>query len=392
MPLDFRSRDEDGFSVKRFLKTFGAGVAVFLLFMAFGYYGLGPRITVSEEGRLRLRLTNPPTDTAQPEASSPESNPMPKVVVQEKLPPDVTAGTGVIIGAREVAPFDYERYQQKRRERRSEPVAPVEEIPTDEPPPLEDEYFVPDEPAEPPASEPPAPEPPEPPPAESPQPQAPPDTPQRTESEPQETALYRVQVGVYESRENANQVVQSLIASGLEASVVPFQRDGITFYRVQALVTRDREKAEALKNQLVSRGFPAVVVKAQSGTDTPDTAKAETPRDTWQSPKYRVRVQQDRSLPTGHLRKTRGHKSQHANKSLLILARHEHLLRKMRGHESRHAKPQRQRGEDRHHPKLMQWHNAPAHAGAKQKRARAGKGEHKQKKRKGGSPPLKRAH
>lgn len=273
MPLDFRSYDEEGFSVKRFLKTFGAGVAVFLLFMAVGYYGLGPRLTVSEEGRLQLRLSNPPTDTAQPEASSPESKPMPKVVVQEKLPPDVTAGTGVIIGSREVAPFDYERYQQKRRERRSEPVAPVEETPTDEPPPLEDEYFVPDEPAEPPASEPPAPEspapespapePPEPPPAESPQPQAPPDTPQHIESEPQETALYRVQVGVYESRENANQVVQSLIASGFEASVVPFQRDGITFYRVQALVTRDREKAEALKNQLVSKGFPAVVVGAQ---------------------------------------------------------------------------------------------------------------------------------
>lgn len=262
MPLDFRSRDEDGFSVKRFLKTFGAGVAVFLLFMAFGYYGLGPRLTVSEEGRLRLRLTNPPTDTAPPEASSPESKPMPKVMVQEKLPPEVTAGTGVIIGSREVAPFDYERYQQKRRERCSKPVAPVEETPTDEPPPLEDEYFVPDEPAEPPASEPPVQEPPTPSPAE-PKPQEPPDTPQRTESEPQETALYRVQVGVYESRENANQVVQSLIASGFEASVVPFQRDGITFYRVQVLVTRDRAKAEALKNQLVSRGFPAVMARVQ---------------------------------------------------------------------------------------------------------------------------------
>ncbi|MGQ9656280.1 MAG: SPOR domain-containing protein [Fimbriimonadales bacterium] len=263
MPLDFRSRDDEGFSVKRFLKTFGAGVAVFLLFMAVGYYGVGPRLTVSEEGRLQLRLSNPPTDTAPPEASAPESKPMPKVMVQEKLPPDVTAGTGVIIGSREVAPFDYERYQQKRRERRSEPVAPVEETLTDEPPPLEDEYFVPDDPTEPPADEPPAPESPEPPPAEPPQPPAPSDTPQRTESEPQETALYRVQVGVYESRDNANQVVQSLIASGFEASVVPFQREGITFYRVQALVTRDRAKAESLKNQLVSKGFPAVLVRAQ---------------------------------------------------------------------------------------------------------------------------------
>jgi hypothetical protein len=156
MPLDFRSREEDGFSIKRFLKTVGSGVAVFLIFMAVGYYGLGPRITISEEGRLQLRLTNTPTDAPSPHTASLNSKPMPKVVVQERLPPDVTAGTGVIIGSREVAPFDYERYQQKRRERQSKPVAPPEETPADAPPPIDDEYFVPDESDELPAPEPPA--------------------------------------------------------------------------------------------------------------------------------------------------------------------------------------------------------------------------------------------
>jgi cell division protein FtsN len=260
MPLDFRSRDEEGFSVKRFLKTVGAGVAVFLIFMAVGYYGLGPRITVTEEGRIQLRTTRAPENGATPQATTaPEPKPMPKVAVQEKLPPDVTAGTGIIIGSREVAPFDYERYQQKRRERKPKSIAPVDEPPADPPAPIEDEYFVPDETPEPPASEPSAPEPT---PAE-PNPQAEPAAPQRTETEPQENALYRVQVGVYESRENANQVAQSLVASGFEASIVPFQRDGKTLYRVQALATRDRAKAEALKNQLSSKGFPAVVAKAQ---------------------------------------------------------------------------------------------------------------------------------
>ena len=259
MPLDFRSRDEDGFSVKRFLKTVGAGIAVFLVFMAVGYYGLGPRITVTEEGRIQLRMTRAPADAAQPQAAAPEPKPMPKVAVQEKLPPDVTAGTGIIIGSREVAPFDYERYQQKRRERKPKSIAPADEPPADPPAPIEDEYFVPDETPEPPASEPSAPEPT---PAE-PNPQAEPAAPQRTETEPQENALYRVQVGVYESRENANQVAQSLLASGFDASIVPFQRDGKTLYRVQALVTRDRAKAEALKDQLASKGFPAVVAKVQ---------------------------------------------------------------------------------------------------------------------------------
>ena len=262
MPLDFRSRDEEGFSVKRFLKTVGAGVAVFLIFMAVGYYGLGPRITVTEEGRIQLRMTRAPADAAQPQAAAPEPKPMPKVAVQEKLPPDVTAGTGIIIGSREVAPFDYERYQQKRRERKPKSIAPADEPPADPPAPIEDEYFVPDETPEPPAPEPSAPEPPAPTPTE-PNPPMEPAAPQRTETESHENALYRVQVGVYESRENANQVAQSLVASGFDASIVPFQRDGKTLYRVQALATRDRAKAEALKNQLSSKGFAAVVAKAQ---------------------------------------------------------------------------------------------------------------------------------
>jgi cell division protein FtsN len=266
MPLDFRSRDEDGFSVKRFLKTVGAGVAVFLIFMAVGYYGLGPRIMVSEDGRVQLRLTRAPEASAPPQATAPEPKPMPKVAVQEKLPPDVTAGTGVIIGSREVAPFDYERYQQKRRERKPKSTAPADETPTDAPPPVEDEYFVPDDPVESPATEPPAetpaPEPPAPTPTE-PTPPTEPAAPSHTETEPQASALYRVQVGVYESRENANQVAQSLLASGFEASIVPFQRDGKTLYRVQTLATRDRAKAEALKNQLASKGFPAIVARAQ---------------------------------------------------------------------------------------------------------------------------------
>jgi cell division protein FtsN len=266
MPLDFRSRDEDGFSVKRFLKTVGAGIAVFLIFMAVGYYGLGPRITVTEEGRVQLRLTRAPANGATPQATAPEPKPMPKVAVQEKLPPDVTAGTGVIIGSREVAPFEYERYQQKRRERKPKSVAPADGAPTDAPPPIEDEYFVPDDPVESPATEPPAETPAQEPPAPTPTEPTPPmepAAPQRTETESHENALYRVQVGVYESRENANQVAQSLLASGFDASIVPFQRDGKTLYRVQALVTRDRAKAEALKNQLASKGFPAVVAKAQ---------------------------------------------------------------------------------------------------------------------------------
>ncbi len=268
MPLDFRPTDADeGFTIKRFLKTFGLGVGVFLFFLAVGYYGLGPRIQVSEEGRIRfvVRQDNPSADTeSTSETTNPKQAPMPKVEVYEKLPSDVVAGTGVIIGSREVAPFNYDEYQRRRAERKQKP----KETETAEVPLSSDEdYFVPDEP-EPSPEEPAPPSTPESPdpasvPAEPPSPEPKPTTePEPVTPKSSDTAsgsLYRVQIGVYESRENANSVAQSVRSSGFEATIVPFQRDGRTLYRVQSLVTRDRAKAEQLKQQLESRGFPAVI-------------------------------------------------------------------------------------------------------------------------------------
>lgn len=255
MPLDLRSREDEGFSIRRFLKTFGAGVAVFLIFMAVGYYLIGPRITVSEAGQIRLGLASPPKSDSVAPSDPNATKPMPKVEVYEKLSPDVTAGTGVIIGSREVAPFDYERYQQKRRERKPKP--PVGTAPQQDEMPLstDDDYFVPDESPDEPISTPMEPVP-------APTAEPAPQPPTQTETEtPQQNALYRVQVGVYESRENANLAAQALHSNGFEASIVPFQRDGKTLYRVQVLVTRDRAKADALKSQLESKGFTATIVK-----------------------------------------------------------------------------------------------------------------------------------
>ncbi|OYT73973.1 MAG: hypothetical protein CFK49_00650 [Armatimonadetes bacterium JP3_11] len=261
MPLEFRSREDEGFSIRRFLKTFGAGVAVFLIFMAIGYYLIGPRITVSEEGQLRLRFAahSRGDSVAPPDANA--AKPMPKVEVYEKLAPDVTAGTSAIIGSREVAPFDYEQYQQKRRERKPKPPATIPPQADATPTATDDDYFVPDTPPDEPVSPPmePAPTPTEPPTTE-PTPQPPTQTETTT---PQQNALYRVQVGVYENRENANLTAQELRSRGFEASIVPFQRDGKTLYRVQVLVTRDRAKADMLKSQLESKGFPATILNAQ---------------------------------------------------------------------------------------------------------------------------------
>ncbi|MCS7066150.1 MAG: SPOR domain-containing protein [Fimbriimonadales bacterium] len=261
MPLDFQTVDEDeGFSMKRFLRTVSLGVAVFLLFLALGYYVIGPRLTFTPEGIPQLRWRTGGSGSASTPAHQPP--PPPKVEVYEKLPAEVVAATGAEIGTREVAPFDYEQYLKRRARTRSQkqvqPESPAEEsMPSDEEEPL----VVPDEPETLP-SEVPA-DAPAPPVVEEPAPIPPPLPPTQPEQPDKEPPLYRVQVGVYDVRENANSVVQALIGRGFQASIVPFQVEGRTRYRVQVLVTRDRLKAEQMKQQLESSGFTAYIAEVR---------------------------------------------------------------------------------------------------------------------------------
>lgn len=240
MRLDFRtSEGEEGFSWKRLLLRVGAGIGVFLIFVLIGHYIVAPML-----------VPQPQSPVSSPSQNDSAKLSPPKVEVYEKLPSDVVAGTGAIMSSQEVAPYDYEEFQRKRKaQNRATPTPPTEEEPLIQVP----EETFPTENLE---STPPAPE--------EPTPDMPP-TPDTSEppselTEPPPARLYRVQVGVYENRENANQVLQSLNASGFEATIVPFQRDGQTLYRVQTLVTREREKAEQAKRELEAQGFPAVVV------------------------------------------------------------------------------------------------------------------------------------
>lgn len=259
MPLDFRTVEEDeGFDWKRFLVRLSTGVGVFLVFLVIGHYGVAPLI---------FRTQSAPTAPAEQRALQ---TPPPKVEIYEKLPSDITAATGTIIGSREVAPFNYEEFDRKRKAQKqrpaeatpSDPEEPLVLVPEEEPEPSapapEEPATAPAEPELPVAS-PAEPEPPTTTP--EPSPAAPPEEREsKSEAPSRQARLYRVQVGVYESRENANQVLQTLIASGFEASIVPFQRDGRTLYRVQTLVTRDRARAEQAKQKLESEGFPATII------------------------------------------------------------------------------------------------------------------------------------
>jgi len=260
MPLDFRTVDEDeGFSMKRFLRTVGLGVAVFLVFLMLGYYVIGPRLSFTPEGLPKLRLqadTEAQSSGASADGKAPA---LPKVEVYERLSPDVVASTGMGVGVREVAPFDYEEYLKRRakvQKRQPSPSPDAGRISSEEEPLVVPDDSQPTEP-NPSADAPVAPAAPLPdvePPAVS-EPSSPPPN--------SNVRLYRVQVGVYEQRENANAVAQTLTASGFPASIVPFQSEGQTRYRVQVLVTRDRAKAEQMKQQLESKGFTAYIAEVR---------------------------------------------------------------------------------------------------------------------------------
>lgn len=262
MPLDFRTADEEErFSMRRFLRVFVIQAGVFLAFLLIGYYGVAPLVYRWQSGELVLGSHT--KDASGNKGSTVVG--LPKVEIYEKLPAEVVAGTGLTAGSQEVAPFDYEAYQQARERKRKRDLLPpaVEEpsLPSDEsgePLVIPDESTPESAPAPPEPSSEPVPEPTTPPPPETPTPSVPPQTPSETPTA--QTTRYRVQVGVFMNRESALSLVRNLRANGFEASIVPVQREGLPFYRVQVLVTRDRAKAEQMRQQLENRGFPASIV------------------------------------------------------------------------------------------------------------------------------------
>ncbi len=262
MPLEFRTADEEErLTVGRFLKIVGLYGGVFLVFLVVGHYGVAPLLyRWLSGGKVSEQVVQ---EKAEPSAQAKAS--LPKVEVYEKLPPDVVVGSGLSGGPRQVAPFDYEAYQQARERRRQQkPPTDTQEQPPSSPDEEEELIVVPEEslpepsvPSAPPLSEPPT----EPAPVPPPETPSPPRNSSETATAP--TPRYRVQVGVFENRENANNTVQRLIANGFEASIVPVQHDGRTLYRVQVLVTRDRQKAEQVRQQLESLGFSASIVPVE---------------------------------------------------------------------------------------------------------------------------------
>src|SRR5262249_36497841 len=71
--------------------------------------------------------------------------------------------------------------------------------------------------------------------------------------------MYRVQIGVYSTKEAAEQEAQRVRDKGFDASVQTYTRDGRTLYRIQHAAFRERANAEDAKRRLNDAGVDAVI-------------------------------------------------------------------------------------------------------------------------------------
>src|SRR5579871_5528265 len=76
-------------------------------------------------------------------------------------------------------------------------------------------------------------------------------------TKPAHDGLYRVQIGVYSTREKAEEIAKDARDRGFKATVKTIEREGRTLYRVQHSAHQDRAKAEADQQRLNDAGFDA---------------------------------------------------------------------------------------------------------------------------------------
>lgn len=86
-----------------------------------------------------------------------------------------------------------------------------------------------------------------------------------SEPEPVPDELYRVQIGAYKIRENADTMMETIIDNGFEAYMVRVD----SLYKVQCGAFRQKDNAEKLKSKLEDVGFTAfITTKTGTGVQT----------------------------------------------------------------------------------------------------------------------------
>lgn len=83
------------------------------------------------------------------------------------------------------------------------------------------------------------------------------------------TTVYKVMVGSFKAKENAQERVAALSKIGMKSSIVTAKISGATWYRIQAGSFTSRPKAEALLNKLEKAGYDDsfIVIEKESSSD-----------------------------------------------------------------------------------------------------------------------------
>ena len=84
-----------------------------------------------------------------------------------------------------------------------------------------------------------------------------------TAPEQKPSTLYRVQVGAFSSRENAENYMKQVKAAGFNAFIVEAKPGKL--YRVQVGAFTIKSNAEAYMKKIKAEGFPAFIVEVQNG-------------------------------------------------------------------------------------------------------------------------------
>lgn len=75
----------------------------------------------------------------------------------------------------------------------------------------------------------------------------------------QGNTVYKIQLGAFSTKENAQTLINELKGKGVEATVVPLKKDGKDYFRVQAGAYKNKDSADKLANDLKQQGYPVFV-------------------------------------------------------------------------------------------------------------------------------------
>ncbi len=82
------------------------------------------------------------------------------------------------------------------------------------------------------------------------------ETPEPTKSS---SSVYRIQLGAFSTRENAQNLISDLKNKGFEGTVIPTKKDGKDYFRVQVGAYKNKESAEQIADDLKQKGYPVFI-------------------------------------------------------------------------------------------------------------------------------------